>query len=1134
MFASEGSKERNETELAAFPTQLVAIQPEAIEDLVHRRMGTSNVAKLRFMAEQPCYVERGFQQVFRDKAYSRCTTCDKARMAQVINHRAIERSTVQGQRWYFDVSGPFAPALVTSNVYLGLFVEDKSGLLVKYGMRQKNDNETLRVAKEFNVEYLERVRARNVRNIQMQSDNGEFASAKLRAFWASVDVYQRFTSPYHSNQNGRVERSFGSVKGMGRSMISHLQLALPSDEKIDDPEPYWEVAAECAVFTINRTPYKLEGHYVREPIFQFFGTTANYGFFRAFGSSAVVLDIDRSKNWTSPGIAGTMVGYENDAAYKIYIKNKNKFVVSSNVRITEAVQASADHSIMPREGKSNTTDYNYLTGTRHVDPDDLQTYECTGVRSVGKQVIVDRVLANAGSEGVTEVNADAAANFRDFACKEANAIDIQRLRSFVSSRPHEEVINVTLENPPTCSLLPDPSAIVEQVQLGGGRREASTDAKQENPPAGCTAPDPIAIVEQARTSGGDRENSSDLNRSISPGRLERQREKQLPQQVGNKRKVTPKPTAVKSNYSTRSRNERTTRINNAYTLLEVYMADGIVHSFEVPKSHAQVLLSSESKLWLEAEASELSGLNESGCLLITKLPLGRKPLPCKWVYALKTDSNNVIQRYKARLCVRGDRAIEGEDWFESFSPVVRWESIRIFIALTVLLRLVPLQLDVDLAYLYAPLDEDIYMSAPPGTNLPPGSVYKLLKSLYGLPQSGRNWNTLLDKVLADWGFTRLSEDYCLYFKHDKTRQLITLLFIYVDDLYIASSTQASLEEFRSYLLTHFKIKILGIPQQLLGIAMTWGEAFKTVHINASKLVQKLLARFWVEADGYKDIPFDPRVRLLQEDQLKETKDKPLSKEDKDMQRSYRTISGTIIFLVNTCRVDLGFVSMILCRSMAWPGYKHWTAAKWALCYLARYPDLGIHYSFDGNMRPYGYADADHGSDWSRRSIVGHIFFLAGGPISWQAKMTPVVSLSTAESEIRAIDAAFPAIREACWLTKVLEELGHPLLGDDPFNKISIRTNVDFSNLAPMVVFEDNQACIKYAQNPTSHSLMKHLDRHLRWIQEQVQRKSILLIYVETLNQLADLLTKPMDPKQFWDLVSRIMIHLDDFIRFMSS
>ena len=87
------------------------------------------------------------------------------------------------------------------------------------------------------------------------------------------------------------------------------------------------------------------------------------------------------------------------------------------------------------------------------------------MRSVGKQVIVDRVLANAGSDGVTEVKADAAATFRDFACKEANAIDIQRLRSFENITehpwPHEEVTNVIFENPLTYSLLPDPSATVE-------------------------------------------------------------------------------------------------------------------------------------------------------------------------------------------------------------------------------------------------------------------------------------------------------------------------------------------------------------------------------------------------------------------------------------------------------------------------------------------------------------------------------------------------------------------------------------------------------------------------------------------------------------------------------------------------
>jgi hypothetical protein len=100
-----------------------------------------------------------------------------------------------------------------------------------------------------------------------------------------------------------------------------------------------------------------------------------------------------------------------------------------------------------------------------------------------------------------------------------------------------------------------------------------------------------------------------------------------------------------------------------------------------------------------------------------------------------------------------------------------------------------------------------------------------------------------------------------------------------------------------------------------------------------------------------------------------------------MQKSYRTIAGTIIFLVNTCRVDIAYASMILCRSMANPGWKHFQAAKWLLSYLAKYPDLGIVFYSGANSRPYGYCDADHGSDETRRSISGYLFFLAGGPIS---------------------------------------------------------------------------------------------------------------------------------------------------------
>jgi hypothetical protein len=574
-------------------------------------------------------------------------------------------------------------------------------------------------------------------------------------------------------------------------------------------------------------------------------------------------------------------------------------------------------------------------------------------------------------------------------------------------------------------------------------------------------------------------------------------------------------------------------ILNHMTLCEVHNIESPADYYIVPKTHSQVLQSAAKDHWLAAEQAEMRSLHEADCLEVCDWPRnGKRPLPIKWVYALKTDSQNVIQRFKARAVARGDKAVEGIDYQETFSSVVRWESIRIYIALTVLLGLIPLQLDVDTAYLYAVLLEELYALPPDGIDLPKGKCYKLKKSLYGLPQSGRNWNKLLDSVLKEFGFIQLDEDNCLYFKHED--KIITLLFIYVDDLYISSSTKVSLEEFTTFLGTHFKLKLLGVPRELLGITLTWGEEFKTVQINASKLVNKLLGKFWeLETDGYKDVPMNPRLRLLSEDQLKETPTYRLTKEDKLMQKSYRTIAGTIIFLVNTCRVDIAYASMILCRSMANPGWKHFQAAKWLLSYLAKYPDLGIVFYSGANSRPYGYCDADHGSDETRRSISGYLFFLAGGPISWKAKLLKEVCLATAESETRAINAAKEPIKECCWLIKVLEELGHDLLGKEPFDRIKLRTSQDFSNLQPMVIFEDNQATINYANNPVGHTLMKHLDRSLKWIRQQVEKGTIKLIYIETLLQLADIFTKPLDPTIFWNLIGKFMSTLDEFLSFFS-
>ena len=76
--------------------------------------------------------------------------------------------------------------------------------------------------------------------------------------------------------------------------------------------------------------------------------------------------------------------------------------------------------------------------------------------------------------------------------------------------------------------------------------------------------------------------------------------------------------------------------------------------------------------------------------------------------------------------------IDGIDYSEVFSPVVSWVGISIYLVLTVILGLIPLQLNIDLAYLYADLEEEVYIQFPPGVDITPGKVRLLQKSLYGL------------------------------------------------------------------------------------------------------------------------------------------------------------------------------------------------------------------------------------------------------------------------------------------------------------------------------------------------------------------------------------------------------------------
>ena len=120
---------------------------------------------------------------------------------------------------------------------------------------------------------------------------------------------------------------------------------------------------------------------------------------------------------------------------------------------------------------------------------------------------------------------------------------------------------------------------------------------------------------------------------------------------------------------------------------------------------------------------------------------------CRWVYKKKIGSDGSIERYKARLVDKGYSQQYGQDYDETFSPVVRFESLRTLLALAVQDGLCVQQLDITTAFLNGELQEEVYMEQPECFMVrgKEGLVCKLKHSLYGLQQAPRCWNSVLDK-----------------------------------------------------------------------------------------------------------------------------------------------------------------------------------------------------------------------------------------------------------------------------------------------------------------------------------------------------------------------------------------------------
>lgn len=456
------------------------------------------------------------------------------------------------------------------------------------------------------------------------------------------------------------------------------------------------------------------------------------------------------------------------------------------------------------------------------------------------------------------------------------------------------------------------------------------------------------------------------------------------------------------------------------------------------------------------------------------------------------DPEGSAKRYKARLCARGFLQRYGVDYTETFAPVVRYDSLRVVLALVTHLDLEMLQFDVRMAFLYGDLDETIYMKIPEGLTADENIVYKLNKSLYGLKQAPRCWNRKFHEFLDRFNFRTSPADKCIY--TGVTDGHTVYLALFVDDGLIASESRKSIDSVLNYLKSSFKITI-GDASIFVGMQIERNRAEKTMFLHQSTYIRYILDKFKMLDAKSNCTPADPHTTLSEIE----------SEESNIVNVPYREAVGSLMFLALVTRPDICYAVNMVSRYCNKHNQSHWQAVKRILKYLVGTINRGIMYEsggrqFDSNLSCY--SDADFAGDVdTRRSTTGYAFCINKSLVTWSSQRQKLVTLSTTESEYVA---AATASKEVIWLRQLLTDLGYP-------------------SEQPTTLFVDNQSALRLIRNPEFHKRTKHIDVKFHFIREKVEDKQIDVKYISTEQQLSDLFTKGLNKNRFMYLISELNI-----------
>lgn len=1033
----------------------IACMTTAEDELMlwHRRLGHMNSQSMKILSRMSTGVSINCGEL------SPCVPCIKGKHQRLPFKRTGTRAEEVLELVHTDLCGPMESNSIGGNKYFLTFIDDASRRTIVYFLRSKK--EVLEAFKDYKAQ-AENQTGRKIK--RLRSDNGkEYVGRDFEDFLRSSGIIHETTVPYNPEQNGLAERRNRTIVEKARALLFDAGL----DKR------FWAEAVGTAVYLMNRSPAK---GLTCTPEEQFTGKRPDLSHLRVFGAKAMahVPKVKRQK-WDPKSEACVFVGYATNAkGYRLYNPTTRKFLISRDVIFLCEKQ-------QPTEGNEREV----------ADLDRVEFYTQGVVHQVQDRpanvVQIEDSDSDTDTDGYETVAEDLDETVRDSALDAAEET-VETRAVDTDAVPGEDRVTPAIEE------LAEANAVDADVDPVAGPSSALPPQLQQSLSGSV-----MRRSERERRLPG-KYNDFKVTYSMYPQKTVSQQHGSRGQQDGRATALPSHPTkeSVGAQHDSKSGDwERQikgkcpdTNLNGEPSLQLI-----IPQPAGEPCTFRDAMNRTDREFWIEAMDSEYQALMENKTWTMTMLPAGRKALKNKWVYKIKVKSDGSIERYKARLVIKGCSQVEGVDYNETYSPVVRYATIRYLMSKAAELSLEIHQMDAVTAFLQGDLgEEQIFMQQPEGFEDGTERVCLLKKALYGLKQASRVWNLKLDKELRRMGLQRSKYDTCVYFRITEGKMVIVT--IYVDDFLIFSNDDEMVSTVKSALTKKFRMKDLGMAKQVLGIRVTRGNG--TVAVDQERYINELLEKFKMTECNPVLTPMDLNQKLSREMS-------PRTEEDRERMKQvpFRELIGSLQFLAQCTRPDICHALSVVSSFCENPGDAHWVAAKRILRYLKGTKDLKLVYSKQSENRLDAFTDADWGNDLdTRRSTSGYVFIKNGGAITWSSRRQPTVALSTTEAEYMALAAT---TQESIWWRGFIGELWGQKLA--------------------MLIRCDNKSAISLAEKEMGYSpRSKHIDIRHHFVREQIEMKCIKLLHVSSEQQVADVLTKAVPAPKLSEARRSLGVH----------